>query len=150
MAYVAAVTILLLIQYTFFFAAVGAARGKEKVVAPATTGSEIFERALRVQINTLEQLVITLPAMWISATYFMPVIAAILGFVFFIGRIVYRQAYVTDPSKRGPGMMIGFFSKRRIAWHKHLGNWKVFFRKLSFRRRRLFVISWKANFRFYR
>ena len=108
MAYVAAVTILLLIQYLFFMMAVGAARGKEGVQAPATSGSEAFERALRVQLNTLEQLALVLPAMWISASYFMPIVAAILGSIFFIGRFVYRHGYLADPTKRGTGMMIGF------------------------------------------
>jgi uncharacterized membrane protein YecN with MAPEG domain len=80
------------------------------VQAPATTGDELFERALRVQVNTLEQLVITLPAMWISAMYYRPLLAAGLGLVFFLGRLLYRTGYMKDPAKRGPGMMIGFLA----------------------------------------
>jgi uncharacterized membrane protein YecN with MAPEG domain len=110
MEFVALVTLLLLFQYLTFMMLCGMARGKGGVKAPATTGDELFERALRVQINTLEQLVITLPAMWISAMYYRPLVAAGLGLVFFLGRLLYRAGYMQDPAKRGPGMMIGFLA----------------------------------------
>jgi uncharacterized membrane protein YecN with MAPEG domain len=110
MEFVALVTLLLLFQYLTFMMLCGMARGKGGVQAPATTGDELFERALRVQVNTLEQLVITLPAMWISAMYYRPLVAAGLGLVFFLGRLLYRTGYMQDPAKRGPGMMIGFLA----------------------------------------
>ena len=110
MEFVALVTLLLLFQYLTFMMLCGMARGKGGVQAPATTGDELFERALRVQVNTLEQLVITLPAMWISAMYYRPLLAAGLGLVFFLGRLLYRTGYMKDPAKRGPGMMIGFLA----------------------------------------
>ncbi len=110
MQFVALVTLLLLFQYLTFMMLCGMARGKGGVQAPATTGDELFERALRVQVNTLEQLVITLPAMWISAMYYRPLVAAGLGLVFFLGRLLYRAGYMQDPAKRGPGMMIGFLA----------------------------------------
>ena len=46
---------------------VSAARGRHKVRAPATTGPEEFERAYRVQMNTLENAVIFLPALWLAS-----------------------------------------------------------------------------------
>ena len=107
MTYVALVTILLLVQYFYFAMRAGGAREKSGVKAPAMTGDETFERALRVQMNTLEQLVITLPAMWICAQFFSPTAAAILGAVFLLGRFVYSSGYIGDPAKRGPGMIIG-------------------------------------------
>ena len=110
MEFVALVTLLLLFQYLTFMMLCGMARGKGGVQAPATTGDELFERALRVQVNTLEQLVITLPAMWISAMYYRPLVAAGLGLVFFLGRLLYRAGYMQDPAKRGPGMIIGFLA----------------------------------------
>ena len=108
MHYVGIVTILLLIQYTAYTLLCGLARGKETVVAPATSGDENFERAFRVQMNTLEQMAVTIPAMWICAYFFSPIWAASLGVVFMVGRLVYRQAYMRDPSTRGTGMIIGF------------------------------------------
>ncbi len=110
MEFVALVTLLLLFQYLTFMMLCGMARGKGGVQAPAVAGDEIFERALRVQVNTLEQLMITLPAMWICAMYYRPLVAAGLGLVFFLGRLLYRAGYMSDPAKRGPGMMIGFLA----------------------------------------
>ena len=107
MEFVALVTLLLLFQYFTFMMLCGMARGKGDIQAPATSGDEMFERALRVQMNTIEQLIIALPAMWLCAMYYRPLVAAGLGLVFFLGRILYRAGYMKDPAKRGPGMIIG-------------------------------------------
>ena len=120
MHYVAAVTVLLLFQYLFFMVRAGMARGSE-IKAPAMTGSEDFERKSRVHLNTLEQLMITIPALWVCASYVNPNIAAGLGLVFFIGRTVYSIAYVKKPKKRTLGMVIGLFANVSllliITWH---------------------------------
>lgn len=108
MSYVVLVSTLLLIQYTFFSMRAGVARGKADIKAPATSGDENFERNLRVQINTLEQLIITLPAMWMCAVYFRADVAAILGLAFLVGRFWYSIAYISNPASRAPGMIIGF------------------------------------------
>ena len=94
--------------------AAGLARDKGEVKAPAMSGDENFERKLRVQMNTLEQLIITLPGIWICGIYFRADVAAILGLVFLIGRFVYSAAYITDPSSRGKGMMIGFIANMAL------------------------------------
>ena len=107
---VALVTLLLVCQYVAFMMLCGAARSKSGIKAPAVTGDDNFERAYRVQMNTLEQLLVTLPALWLSALYFMPLVAAALGLTFFLGRILYRAAYIRDPAARGPGMIIGFLA----------------------------------------
>ncbi len=86
---------------------VGWARGKFDVKAPAMSGHDIFERHFRVQMNTLEQLVIFLPALWLFALHWNNVVAAALGVVWLIGRVLYMTSYVADPSKRGPGFLIG-------------------------------------------
>jgi len=110
MSYVALVSLLLLIQYIFFSMQAGMARGKNTVVGPATTGDEMFERKSRVHINTLEQLMITLPAMWICAHYFRPDVAAILGAIFLLSRFLYSFLYIRDPKSRTSGFVIGFLS----------------------------------------
>ena len=106
---VALVTLLILIQYVYFTMRAGLARGKE-IKAPATSGDEIFERKLRVQLNTLEQMMVTLPAMWVCAHFFRADVAAILGAAFIVGRFIYSATYVADPSKRTVGFVIGFFA----------------------------------------
>ena len=110
MEFVALVTLLLLCQYVVFMGMCGKARARSGIVAPSVTGDETFERAYRVQMNTVEQLVIALPAMWVSGMYFMPMVAAALGLVFFVARMMYRVSYMKDPESRGPGMIIGFLA----------------------------------------
>lgn len=56
------ITVLTLFFYLVITINVGRARAKYKILPPATTGDENFERVLRVQQNTLEQLVFFLPA----------------------------------------------------------------------------------------
>lgn len=108
MEWIAVVTALVLIEYLWIAARVGMARGKYGVAAPATTGNEIFERHYRVQQNTVEQLVIFLPALWIFATYASPAIGAGLGLLFLIGRAVYAVTYVADPGSRSAGFLMTF------------------------------------------
>ena len=110
MALVALITLLILAQYLVFTMLCGVERGRSGLAAPAMTGDPGFERAYRVQMNTLEQLLVTLPALWLSALYFNPEVAASLGLVFMIGRVLYRNSYIKDPAKRGPGMIIGFLA----------------------------------------
>lgn len=110
MQYVALVTLLILVQYLYFMMQTGMARGKDTVVAPAITGDETYERKSRVQINTLEQLIITLPAMWLCAHYFSANVAAILGLVFLIGRCLFSFLYNKEPKSRGAGFVIGFLA----------------------------------------
>jgi glutathione S-transferase len=90
---------------------VGAARGKYKIHAPATTGPEGFERAFRVQMNTLEGAVIFLPALWLAAMYFSPRIAATIGAVWVVARIWYAFAYARNPNSRGAPFVIAY-----VAW----------------------------------
>ena len=69
MAFVALVTLLALGLYVVLTAHAAFRRGKGKIAAPATTGEENFERALRIQLNTAEQLLLFLPAMWLAGLY---------------------------------------------------------------------------------
>lgn len=82
------------------------ARDKGGVKAPATSGSETYDRRNRVHLNSLELIVMAIPSMWIFATYAHALAAAGLGFVYVIGRVIYSRAYMADPTKRGLGFMI--------------------------------------------
>ena len=106
MAYVDIVTALAVLQFIVFGFRVGAARGRYGVKAPAITGNEIFERLFRVQQNTLEQLIVFLPALYVFSHYYSPLVAAALGVVYLIGREIYAATYVKDPKKRGPGYLL--------------------------------------------
>lgn len=108
MNYVHIIALLAVIQFIVFSMLVGAARGKYGIQAPAMTGNEHFERAARVQMNTLEQLICFLPALLIAAVYWPQGYVAAAGVVYLVGRTLYRQAYVADPAKRGLGFLLTF------------------------------------------
>jgi len=108
MAYVDIVTALAVLQFIVFGFKVGAARGRYGIKAPATTGNEVFERYFRVHMNTLEQLVVFLPGIYLFARYFNPLVAAALGVVYLAGRELYAFTYVKDPAKRDVGYGMTF------------------------------------------
>jgi hypothetical protein len=57
-------------------------------------------------MNTLEQLVVFIPSVLIFGQYLSPYLAAALGVVFLIGRLVYLFGYVKDPKKREVGFLL--------------------------------------------
>lgn len=107
-ALVTLLTILLLFGTSWL---VGRARGKYAIKAPATSGHPMFERAYRVQMNTLEQTVMFLPTLWLAATYGFTGWAGIAGLVWVAGRVWYAVAYMAEPAKRGPG-----FGLASVGW----------------------------------
>jgi len=104
--WVAVVVALALLEYVFFAIQVGRARGRTGVKAPATTGSEEFERYFRVQSNTTEQLVIFLPGIFLFSHFVSAPLAAVLGAVFVVGRALYYQTYTVDPARRSAGFAL--------------------------------------------
>src|ERR1700724_4014027 len=100
MAYAHLVIALALLECRVFCFAVARARTRSNVPAPATTGNEVFERYFRVQMNTLEQLIVFVPSMLLFARYLNADIAAALGALFIIGRAVYFRGYVKAPAAR--------------------------------------------------
>jgi hypothetical protein len=108
MAYVDIVTALALLQFIVFGFKVGKARGRYGIKAPAVSGDPTFERYFRVQQNTLEQLIVFLPGLYLFSRYFSPLVAAALGVLYLIGREVYAATYVKDPAKRSAGYGLTF------------------------------------------
>lgn len=107
-ALVTLLTVLLLAGCMF---AVGRARVKYAIKAPATSGHPAFERAYRVQMNTLEGTMMFLPTLWLATLYGFGGWAGVAGLVWVAGRIWYALAYVRDPAKREAGFAIG-----SLAW----------------------------------
>lgn len=103
MEYVALVIVAALLQYFYFGILVGNARGKFNVAAPAITGHPVFERYYRVHQNTLEMLVIFIPAIVLFGYWVRPDLGAGIGAVYLVGRLVYLRAYVSDPGNRSLG-----------------------------------------------
>ena len=104
------VLLTVLLQFGTVWAA-GHAREKYGVKAPAIAGHPAFERAWRVQMNTLESTLIFLPTLWLAVQYGYPLWAGVAGLVWVAGRVWYAVAYLQDAAKRGPGFMVS-----TMAW----------------------------------
>ena len=100
------ITLLALLQFFAFGALVGRARGRFGVKAPAIVGHEMFERAYRVQMNTMELLVLFLPALYLAAKHWSASYAAVAGAVYLVGRVLYWRAYMRSPDSRSFGFAV--------------------------------------------
>lgn len=106
MHYVDLVALLAIAQFIFFAVQVARARGRYGIEAPAVSGHPLFERAYRVQMNTLELLVALLPALFVAARFWPAAWVAGIGAVYLVGRFIYWRAYVSAPSSRGLGFVL--------------------------------------------
>ncbi len=106
MKYTALVTIAAVV-YTFLLSgSVGMARTKSGINAPAMAGAPDFDKAFRIHMNTVEQLVLFVPMLWLAASVVGDQWAAGIGVVWVVGRFIYAAGYRKDADKRGPGMLI--------------------------------------------
>jgi len=105
-SWVTIVTLVALLVYVWMGVRVGGARKKSGIAAPAMTGDPELERHIRVQANTLEWLPIFLPSLWLFAIYWNDMVAAILGVIWILGRVIYALGYAAAPDKRELGFMI--------------------------------------------
>jgi glutathione S-transferase len=101
--FTALVTLLAILVYFYSSVLVARARGKFGVELPAISGNPDFERVFRAQMNTLEWLPIFLPSLWLFAIYVSDGIAAAIGLVWVIGRILYIFGYAKSVPQRTPG-----------------------------------------------
>ncbi|WP_413160712.1 MAPEG family protein [Capilliphycus salinus ALCB114379] len=101
------VTAIALLVYLVLTINVGRARAKYKIMPPQMSGDPNFERVVRVQQNTLEQLVLFLPALWLFSQFVSPIWGASLGAVWVVGRMVYAWGYYQAAEKRTLGFAIG-------------------------------------------
>ena len=104
--FTALVTLLAILVYFYSSILVSRARGKFGVKLPAISGNPDFERVFRAQMNTLEWLPIFLPALWLFAVYLGDVVAAAIGLVWVVGRILYVLGYAQAVAKRSLGFAI--------------------------------------------
>lgn len=108
--YSALVTLLAVALYFYTGLLVARARQKFGVKAPAIVGNADFERAFRVQQNTLEWMPIFLPLLWLFALYVNDWGAALLGLIWIVGRILYIRGYSTAADKRHNGFSVQAFA----------------------------------------
>jgi len=110
MKYTALVTIAAVL-YTFYLSGrVGLARGKLGVEAPAMSGQPAFDVAFRIHMNTVEQIVLFVPMLWLATSVVGDVWTAGIGGLWIVGRVIYAAGYSKDVDKRGPGMGLTMLS----------------------------------------
>jgi glutathione S-transferase len=104
--YTSFITLLVVLLMFGLIFNVGRARGKYQVKAPAISGNEFFERAYRVQMNTIENVLMFLPALWLYAIYIGDKGAGDSGVIWLIARVWYAISYQKNPTKRGLGFLV--------------------------------------------
>ena len=105
-AYVAIVTLLAVLVYFWMGLQVAGARRKSGIAAPAMTGDPLLERTIRAHYNTLEWMPIFLPSLWIFAILWSDLVAAAVGVIWIVGRILYQRGYAEAADKRSMGFLI--------------------------------------------
>jgi len=70
------------------------------------SGNPDFERVLRVQQNTLEQMILFLPSLWLFSQFISPIWGSAIGAVWIIGRILFAWGYYQAAEKRAVGFGI--------------------------------------------
>lgn len=100
------ITLATLLMYFWIIFNVGKARGQYQIEAPCIDGPAEFLRVLRVQMNTVEQLVFFMPALWLCAYWYSDRMAALGGAIWIVGRIWYALGYYRDAAKRSGGFLV--------------------------------------------
>lgn len=104
--YPALVTLLIALVYFGMALKVAKTHARTGILAPTMTGDPVLERTCRAHTNTLEWMPIALPSMWLFAIYWSPTVAALLGLLWIVGRVIYFIGYVSEAKKRFPGFFI--------------------------------------------
>ena len=86
---------------------VGMARKRYAIRAPDVSGHPVFERAYRVQMNTIEWALMLLPCLWLAGLFVTDGLAAAIGMLGVAGRVHYALCYQRDPETRGAGFLAG-------------------------------------------
>jgi uncharacterized membrane protein YecN with MAPEG domain len=104
--YPAIVTLIVALAYFWMALTVARTHQRTGILAPAMTGDPVLERTYRAHVNTLEWMPIAMPSMWLLAIYWSPGVAALLGLVWIVGRVIYFVGYVSEAKRRFPGFFI--------------------------------------------
>lgn len=110
--YLAAIDTLIAVFLTFGLGGrVGYMRARHKIEAPATVGHPQFERAFRIHANTVENLVLFVPLLWVASFFYGGTIPFWLGIAWIISRLIYAWGYSQNNTQmRGPGLGLGLLS----------------------------------------
>jgi glutathione S-transferase len=115
------VTVSALLLYFLITLNVGRARVQYKVSPPQVTGNPDFERVLRVQQNTLEQIILFLPLLWLFSQFISPIWGSAIGAVWIIGRILFAWGYYQAAEKRAVGFGISILATLALLGGSFIG-----------------------------
>ena len=115
------VTVSALLLYFLITLNVGRARVQYKVSPPQVTGNPDFERVLRVQQNTLEQIILFLPLLWLFSQFLSPIWGSGIGAVWIIGRILFAWGYYQAAEKRAVGFGISILATLALLGGSFIG-----------------------------
>lgn len=104
------ITVVSLFIYFVVIINVGRARAQYKIMPPQMTGEPNFERVLRVQQNTVEQIILFLPSLWLFSLFISPLWGAGIGTVWVVGRILFAWGYYQAAEKRILGFGISYLA----------------------------------------
>ena len=103
-------TLVTMILYMWITLNVARARTRYGVVAPHVTGDETFQRIYRVQCNTVEQLALFLPMLWLTAVLTTDWYAAAVGGFWVLGRFLYAVGYYRNARSRRLGFNLNLLA----------------------------------------
>lgn len=111
-ANLAAIDTLLAVLVTFILAGnVGRMRTKCQVPAPAMSGHPMFDRAFRIHGNTVENMVVFLPLLWVASIFYGGTLPFWFGLAWVLSRLIYAWGYSQqNVNLRGPGFGIGYLA----------------------------------------
>ena len=115
MTWIALVILLALVECIAFSFLVGGARKRYNIPAPAIIGNPDFERTFRVHYNTIEHLIVFIPAIWLFGLYLNPRWGALIGAVFLIGRALFAAGYIRAAEQRSMGAILSFLSMAALV-----------------------------------
>ena len=104
------VILLSVIQLVIFSFFVGRARTKFGLPLPSMAGNLQVERYIRGHLNSVESIVVFVPALTVASHYWNPAWIAGLGLIYIVGRTLYFIGYTQSVEKRGPGFLISALS----------------------------------------
>jgi glutathione S-transferase len=126
--YTCFVTLLAVCVYFSFALRVAVAHRRYGVQLPAMSGHPDFERVYRVHANTLEWMPIFLPCLWLCALLLNDSLAAAVGLLWVVARLLYAAGYAKAVEKRLPGFLLQalscvlLFIGSVVGLVMHLGN----------------------------
>ncbi|NWV03051.1 LTC4S synthase, partial [Ptilonorhynchus violaceus] len=98
--WLAAVTVLGVLEQAYFFLQVIYARRLFGISPPKISGPPEFERIFRAQVNSSEYFPIFLALLWQAGLFFHQGLAAVLGLLYLCARYCYFMGYKASSSER--------------------------------------------------